>query len=170
MAKIRYTILMPRTHSLLSKKILASVGNGIAQLDIFKQFEGEYGRKVVYDALFRLLQQGIVRYDRAIKNPLVTLTEDGEGLLTRVRPTRDGVWKIVIFDIPEKKREIRNTLRSKLKTLGFKKWQESIWISPYKLDKQIEEEFKQLAENLFIRLIKTTEINYTDDLENLFTE
>lgn len=161
---------MSRTHSPLSRQVLSVIGDGVLLSEVFRAFEAQHGRKVIYDCVFRLSQQGIIDYDRKQKDPRVVLTEDGTALLTRVRPTRDGVWKIVIFDIPEKKREIRNTLRSKLKTLGFKKWQESIWISPYKLDKQIEEEFSQLASKLFIRLMKTTDINYTNDLEELFKE
>jgi phenylacetic acid degradation operon negative regulatory protein len=92
----------------------------------------------------------------------------GTQLIHKVRPKKDGIWKIIIFDIPESKRAVRNTLRSKLNSLGFKKWQNSIWISPYALDPTIEEELNQLATKLFIRLIKTTDINYTEDLEKLF--
>jgi CRISPR-associated endonuclease Cas2 len=75
---------------------------------------------------------------------------------------------MVIFDIPERQRTVRTFLRNRLKTLGFKMWQASIWVSPYRLDKKLEDELAQLAEKFFIRLIKTTDINYTKDLENLF--
>jgi len=51
----------------------------------------------------------------------------------------------VIFDIPEKHKYVRNVLRAKLKQLHFKKWQNSIWVSPYALDGQIEEDFKELG-------------------------
>ena len=39
----------------------------------------------------------------------------------------DGKWRFVIFDIPEKRREARNLLRSSLKNWGFIKWQQSVW-------------------------------------------
>lgn len=135
---------------------------------LFRSLEVEYTRKHIYDAIFRLLNQGLLVYNKAEADPFVRLTEDGQSMLSRIQPTKDGVWKLVIFDIPEKKRKIRNHLRSKLKALGFKKWQESIWVSPYALDPAIEEEFALLAEKFFIRLIKTKNINYTKDLEALF--
>lgn len=167
-SKIRYTVFMSRTHSQLSQSIVAKIGDGVRTSELFSMFESSHPRKAVYDCLFRLKQQGVVSYDKNQSDPIVCLTEDGTWLLSRVRPKRDGVWKIVIFDIPEKKREVRNHLRSKLKTLGFKKWQESIWVSPYAIDPKIEDEFNQIADKLFIRLIKTTDINYTKDLEKLF--
>lgn len=43
----------------------------------------------------------------------------------------DGKWRMVIFDIPEKKRLARNILRDKLKQIGFYKLQKSVFIYPY---------------------------------------
>jgi CRISPR-associated endonuclease Cas2 len=97
-----------------------------------------------------------------------TLTKEGEKLIGLYFPTRDNVWKMIIFDIPESKRKIRNFLRARLVSLGFKRWQNSIWVTPYALHKDFEEELGVLAKSLFIRLIKTTDINYTKDLEKLF--
>lgn len=41
----------------------------------------------------------------------------------------DGKWRLVIFDIPEKRRVARDLLRSKLKQWGFVHWQRSVWAS-----------------------------------------
>lgn len=48
-------------------------------------------------------------------------------------------WYIVVFDIPEDKRRIRNILREKLKALGFGMLQASVWISPYPYLGDVEE-------------------------------
>ncbi len=50
----------------------------------------------------------------------------------------DGKWRIVIFDIPEKLRNGRDTLRQKLKNLGFYELQKSVFIFPYKCEDEIE--------------------------------
>ncbi len=42
----------------------------------------------------------------------------------------DGKWRIVFFDILETSRHIRNTLRLKLKELGFGMLQRSVWVTP----------------------------------------
>ncbi len=39
----------------------------------------------------------------------------------------DGRWRIVIFDIPEKRKQARHLLRNSLKKWGFKPWQKSVW-------------------------------------------
>lgn len=41
----------------------------------------------------------------------------------------DGKWRIVIFDIPEKRRAARDLLRYNLKSWGFTPWQRSVWVS-----------------------------------------
>ncbi|HBQ51040.1 TPA: CRISPR-associated endonuclease Cas2 [Candidatus Daviesbacteria bacterium] len=39
----------------------------------------------------------------------------------------DGKWRLVIFDIPEKRKQARNLLRRSLKKWGFVAWQKSVW-------------------------------------------
>jgi len=51
----------------------------------------------------------------------------------------DGYFMIVIFDISEKKRGVRDTLRRKLEELGFGMLQESVWISPYHFEEDLRE-------------------------------
>lgn len=43
----------------------------------------------------------------------------------------DKKWRIVFFDIPEKRRSERNILRNKLKALGFGEIQKSVFIHPF---------------------------------------
>lgn len=51
----------------------------------------------------------------------------------------DKKWYIVVFDVPEHKRQIRDVLRNKLKALGFGMLQASVWISPYPCLGDVEE-------------------------------
>lgn len=46
----------------------------------------------------------------------------------------DGKWRIVIFDLPEQKRGLRNELRKQLRNAHFGCLQASVWISPDPLD------------------------------------
>lgn len=46
-------------------------------------------------------------------------------------PIWDKRWRVVIYDIPDKKKSARDALRYKLKELGFKEWQKSVFIHPY---------------------------------------
>src|SRR3989338_143851 len=109
-------------------------------------------QKTFYNAVYRLQAAKLITISRSG----YTLTPEGAKVIHKFFPKRDGIWKIVIFDIPERKRRVRTFLRGRLKHLNFQRWQNSTWISPYALDREIEEELKQLAERYFIRLIKTT--------------
>ena len=51
----------------------------------------------------------------------------------------DKRWVIVVFDISEKSKSIRNNLRNKLKSLGFGMLQKSIWISPLSIKEDMRE-------------------------------
>jgi len=50
----------------------------------------------------------------------------------------DNKWRMVIFDIPEKKKRAREALRNKLKDLGFKELQKSVFIFPYECEDEID--------------------------------
>ena len=148
------------------KAISASPGVNIA--DLFDKFSRMKNYKSFYNLIYRLAETGFLEKKATDKGLTVSITPAGQELLALHNPKKDGVWKIVIFDIKEKKKKIRGILRSQLKRLHFKKWQNSIWVSPYVLSKEVEDEFKELSQKYFVRLIKTTDINEKSDLEKLF--
>jgi DNA-binding transcriptional regulator PaaX len=43
----------------------------------------------------------------------------------------DGKWRVVIFDIREKRKLVRDALRRSLNEIGFFKLQHSVWAYPY---------------------------------------
>lgn len=159
---------MPRPLAKFSQDILLLLNDKGPQMlhQLYAEFGDRANKKKIYDTMFRLTTQGIV----VMNNDRYEVSGDANILLHTIAKERDGVWKLVIFDIPEKKRQVRNVIRAKLVSLGFQKWQNSIWISPYTLAPEIEEELNELAKHYFIRLIKTTDINVTDDLEKMFQE
>ncbi len=72
----------------------------------------------------------------------------------------DKKWRIVIFDIPEKKRNLRGHFRDSLKNIGFKILQNSIWISPY----GDFEDIKTLAKHYKVE--KYVVLIYADKISN----
>ncbi|MFA6190013.1 MAG: hypothetical protein WC711_00645 [Candidatus Staskawiczbacteria bacterium] len=49
----------------------------------------------------------------------------------------DGKWRMVAFDIPEKYKQGRDALRNKLKSIGFRELQKSVFIVPYNCKEEI---------------------------------
>lgn len=55
------------------------------------------------------------------------------------RPNRwDGMWRIVISDIPEGRKRGRESLRMHLKQLGFYPLQKSVYVHPFDCKKEID--------------------------------
>jgi len=52
---------------------------------------------------------------------------------------KDGKWIMIIFDIPQKHNKARGLLRSILKNLGYKMFQQSVWVTPYDVSEKTEE-------------------------------
>ncbi len=163
---------MARHHSALSLEILKTIATQPERkVELFyHQFKKQHSKKVIYNTIYRLVNMGLLEPTTREGEVALIITRSGEKLLAQAFPKKDGIWKLIIYDIPEKKRFVRNVLRARLTQIGFKKWQSSIWASPYALDPDIEAELTELAKKFFIRLIRTTDINETSDLEKLFKE
>ncbi|MDP2648534.1 MAG: hypothetical protein U1D26_00645 [Patescibacteria group bacterium] len=86
----------------------------------------------------RMVRQGHMKWERG----KLRLTPKGERELKSLewkqymrepkKPRRwDKKWRVLIFDIPEKKRALRNRIRSTLRAFGFTQLQGSVWVYPY---------------------------------------
>lgn len=52
-------------------------------------------------------------------------------------PRWDRRWRLVMFDVPTRRKNSRDSLRLGLKRLGLKQLQESVWVTPYDCQKEI---------------------------------
>ena len=85
--------------------------------------------------------------DRSDGTTVMTLSENGRkrallynfDTMSIPQPKRwDGRWRLVLFDIPEKKKKARDALRFKLRQLGFHELQKSVFVHPYPCHNEIE--------------------------------
>lgn len=70
----------------------------------------------------------------------------------------DGKWRIIIFDIPEKNRQIRNLLRYRLKEWGFIKWQKSVWATKRNITKRMKELIIELKISHWVAFIESDNV------------
>jgi len=82
----------------------------------------------------------------------------------------DGKWRIVIFDVPEERKNARNALREKLKNLGFCELQKSVFVHPFSCKDQIDFiiEFFELRPNVRYGVLES--IDNELHLKNIFKE
>jgi CRISPR-associated endonuclease Cas2 len=85
------------------------------------------------------------------------------------RPKKwDRLWRLVMFDIPEKKRAFRNILRDHLKTIGFIELQKSAFVFPFPCEKEIACLTELYNATQFIRIATVQSIDNEKDLKQHF--
>lgn len=109
---------------------------------------------------------------------VVTMTEEGKRKLLRYdfntlaipRPRRwDGRWRLVAFDIPEKKKLAREALRHKLKELGFLLIQKSLWVHPFACSNEINFISETFQISPYLWLIEASRLDHEEYLKKKFS-
>lgn len=107
-------------------------------------------------------------YYRAIKKELVKtddmgiphLTEKGLAQLRRYEPSKlSGIASIlVIFDIPEEERRLRQRLRTLLRELRFTQVQKSVWQSEYDVLEYLVPELRQHHLDEYVQVYESARV------------
>jgi len=121
-------------------------------LKLFPVFDGgKKRRKELYgridQALYRLRDKKLITFTKTDgRRPIVCLTERGESEIIKIilrqykiseTAVWDGKWRVIIFDIREKRRSVRYRLRTLLVGAGMVRLQDSVWVHPYPCDELI---------------------------------
>lgn len=134
----------------LAKTILLVAGTGLLVSAVavmpglayaFKPFlkNKNYPACRVNQALNSLLCQGLIKMEKIGAQTSIQLTEKGRQKILNYQLREKSIkkqkwdqwWRIVIFDIPEKKKTARDFLRCKLKDLDFYMLQKSVLVTPW---------------------------------------
>ena len=71
----------------------------------------------------------------------------------------DKKWRMVIFDIPEKKRAARDVLREILKRMSFYEFQKSVFVHPYPCQDEIDYLIEYYEIRPYVRIVTATELD-----------
>ena len=138
---------------------------GMAQvLRLFLPNDKKYKQRIKR-SLNGLHKQKFVRIYKKNGKEIVEITENGKKELLsyqfdemKIDKSKkwDGMWRVVIFDVPEKRKQSRDLLNFKLKEMGFYPIQKSTFILPYECKKEIEfiGEYLFLGEKIKYLLVK----------------
>jgi DNA-binding transcriptional regulator PaaX len=113
--------------------------------------------KLVYD----LKRRGVIK----IQGEGVLLTSRGREEALRIRwklaeceKRNDGNMVMVMYDLPEKQRQMRDIFRSVLVCLGYQEFQKSVWVSQKKVEHETEEAIREYNLWEYARLFIIKEI------------
>ncbi len=80
----------------------------------------------------------------------------------------DKKWRVVVFDIPEKKRAARDVLRETLKRLGFYEFQKSVFIHPYPCQDEVDYAIEYFDVRSWVRLMTAVSLDNELHLRKIF--
>ena len=113
-------------------------------------FEGNKD-SIIERTFYRLFSRRFIGRMEEAENRRYKLTAEGLDYLfqkfpqLRIRQRKfDGFWRIIVYDIEETERRLRNQVRKGLKSLGFRMIQKSVWASPYDWEGEIDEFLKKI--------------------------
>jgi len=157
----------------VTSEILAGPGRGlkgyqkiIAMKDFWDYYDElkDLKQDSARTILWRLAKKGLVKK----KEKKYQLTFRGLKIVKAFQAKKikeeswDGKWRLIMFDIPEKKREARDWLRWQLLVWDYKPLQKSVFIGKQPLERDLYSEFIERGLNQFIRLMTIRDIDDED--------
>jgi|SRR3989344_34962 len=113
-------------------------------------------------AIKHLREKGYVDKEKEGNRLIIKLTRKGkdEAILNRILKEEnwDGNWRVVVFDIPEDMRKVRNVFRSRLKIWGFYPWQKSVWISKKDIKKPLSDFIKEMGLEKWVKIFESEDL------------
>lgn len=152
--------------------ILEKAVDGYVRFDNFINNPGYYvywngwdyplNKSALSNAIRRLRENGLIDFidDEQL---ILRLTDKGreKALMSKLLlddSNWDGKWRIVIFDIPEKRRVTRDILRQKLKSWGFIPWQQSVWVTKKDCTKLLREFIKSIGIKDWVKVLESDNV------------
>lgn len=121
-------------------------------------------RKRLRDELIQLKKRKFLEQKKIGGKLVFCLTDKGRMAALRHKMTENkkilsNGYCIVIFDVPESERRIRNFFRSFLKESGFKQLQKSVWFTKNDISDDVVQLVRSADAERWIRVISATSIS-----------
>ncbi len=133
---------------------------------------GNFGlsEQAIRSAVSRMRRAGLLKVRHDGVRSYYSLTEDGMGLLEkgerrifeRKSSSWNGYWSVVVYFIPEEKREARDTLRQELTWMGYGPLSTATWISPHNLSKEVEGLAKKLKIKEYVQIFQAKHLGFSN--------
>lgn len=131
--------------------------------ELLYRYPGDINYGGLYQAIRDLREKGFLETEKDGKKLLIKLTDRGrqEAILKKLLANEewDGKWRIVIFDIPEKHRKLRDVLRSKLREWEFVPWQKSVWAGKKDVTGHLRIFIEEVGLSDWVRVVVSVDVN-----------
>lgn len=173
-------------------KIIRALGMGVGITIALsnKKFSFDLSKKLIHKIFgshktnrqiavnfYRLRKQKLVEFKKCGSRMQMVLTENGNKVLLRfsyeaMKFKKPVVWdrsfRLIIFDIPERKKYARDSMREKMKELGCVRFNDSVWVYPFPCQSEVDfiANYWNIGKYVHFALVK--DITNRDLLEEYF--
>lgn len=132
---------------ILSLLFLPNAAQMLKPLIKWRKDWNKINRYRIYEAIKRLNQKRLIELIERNNKLYIKITDNGKKLIKNFdydnlelpqSKVWDKKWRLVVFDIPDKKKKERRAFSKKLKDIGFYPMQESVFIYPYNCRNEID--------------------------------
>jgi len=154
-------LFTPRTIHLLRYEIFNE------RSAIFRKYQNELNRRKFTKLISYLKKRNYIKVKNLQGKQAIMLTQKGINKaimnyfkkdITKFNKRKDGKWIMIIFDIPQKHNKARGLLRSILKNLGYKMFQQSVWVTPYDVSEKTEELLQWYSLDEYVKIFLVEDI------------
>ena len=138
---------------------------GIDRQSLKRSIKSLYKEKLVSE---KYNKDGTVTLNLTKQGKRFALTYNLENLKIKRQSKWDKKWRIVIFDIPEKKKKIRDALRMHLRQMNFYELQKSVFVNPFECESEIEYIVEFFKIRKHVRFIVADSIDNELHLKQIF--
>ena len=157
-------VLMPNLLQVLDKPV-AKYLHSLEE----REREREIDRLITYALREHLITD---RYQHGIE-----LTKKGKKRLEKTnfdklaipKPEKwDGLWRLVLFDVPKSHDQGRRPFTAKIRQLGFQPLQQSVWLYPFPCKDEVALVARTYKVEQFVTYIETNHIDHEEKLKIRF--
>lgn len=131
------------------------------------------GERAARSTLSRMKREGWLATRKVGRRTQTSVTRRGRAILEQGNqrifepPLErwDGQWRLVVYSLPEEKRELRNELRKQLIWYGFGNLAPGAWVSPHEREAELEAILDELAVRRHVSLFTGRHVGSLSDRE-----
>jgi len=150
-------ILNPRATKI---KFISDLGD-----PTFERYRKERGAKKFAKLIYYLKTKNYIRVKNLEGKRAIMLTKEGISkvlkasfIMEEKKRRKDGKWLMLAFDMPARNKKARELMRSILRDLEYKMFQQSIWITPYDVSEKTEKLLQFYSLDKYVRIFLIEEI------------
>jgi DNA-binding transcriptional regulator PaaX len=162
-----YNIVTKTANIVGSTNRVPNLINRLAGMEnpVFRKYRDDKNKERFRKLIYYLKRKNYIRVRNLEGKAAIILTKEGIDKALKAsfkmdakKRRKDGKWTMLAFDMPARNKRSRNLLRSILQNLGYKIFQQSVWITPYDVSEKTESYLQMYSLDSYVKIFLIEEI------------